>query len=973
MIVKKSRSTVYYKNGKKFSLEPVQSPGIGSLKVETSNPLKTANLELSWPSVLIAIPVKNSAKYLLSCLNALASMDYPQSKIRFVFVYGKSKDKTLKIIEDFFRGKTFEYEVYDDPVYDNPTGNSLYIADSMNVLSSHIRNEEFVLFVDSDIISIPSNTLRELIKAGKDIVAPIPKYNRSSRLLLYDFYGFRLDGKTTEHLVRDSNNEFFHYKTPTRMDSIGTFALVRKDVVKDVVWQNPFPWIRYCQNARRMGYKIWTAPYLTVIHANLDNNFHKPLEYYVKKGIVPKTELDKIHDTFKEPKITVGIIALNEEEYIEYSLKNIYDTADEIIIVEGSTKLWREANPDTVKSDGSSIDKTAEIIKNFPDPENKITLIQGKWEDKLEMRNQYMQKAKGDYIWLVDADEFYKKEDQKKLRKFLIENPDVEEVRWPFRNFWHGFNIICKGSLAATAQRLWKNLNCKLSRHDTVVKLNNVPLKVVHNNDICCYHYGYVKSKQNMRAKTNFYKLRYQTTKGLYSKEYEDVLEFLESWFNWNSEHKLPYKLPGNMQLIDYNISDHPEIIKSHPYYKQQIQHNSILKLKTNLRVGMLFCATDPNGVSGGQYAAWRCLEALKLNNVDTTYIGDDEPSYSNNLNIPIIQIDLKKNLMNSNNYSEYVFDEMKRKVSNKFDVIIGIPSFFSMPATLYAEHYNIPIVNFVYESPYSLLKYAGNAYKDFAQSLHLTICKNAIIKSNLILAVSDSSMMWAKKWFIDFPNLNIDVLYPPINDIVACKIRAKNLPKKNQLITVGYFAGKKETAKWLAEVVKRTKRKLDCIIMSQRPDKPEYDKPILDINPSTIITHNITEEEKFTLLAQSQLCINFLFTGGGDAQMKEAFCVGTLGVSFNAPCMIECNGGFSEIIPEGITQEYPRVGKVEPELDEILINKTVEKVDWLLDNPEYMKMRTEYGRKYIEENHTTKVVGERFKKLLMGILYKKI
>ena len=58
------------------------------------------------------------------------------------------------------------------------------------------------------------------------------------------------------------------------------------------------------------------------------------------------------------------------------------------------------------------------------------------------MSNAYMEQCTGDYIWQIDADEFYKAEDIEKVKSFLIENPDVTRIDIQTINFWHGFKAI---------------------------------------------------------------------------------------------------------------------------------------------------------------------------------------------------------------------------------------------------------------------------------------------------------------------------------------------------------------------------------------------------------------------------------------------------------------------------------------------------------------------------------------------------
>lgn len=142
-------------------------------------------------------------------------------------------------------------------------------------------------------------------------------------------------------------------------------------------------------------------------------------------------------------KISFGMIVLNGEPFIKYNLENLYPFAHEILIVEGAVEKFRHA----ATPDGHSLDRTVEIIRNFPDPQHKIRLIQrdGFWPEKTEMSNAYMEACTGDYIWQVDVDEFYKKDDIARIIKVLSETGaarvDIKTI-----NFWRGFRAVMQGA-----------------------------------------------------------------------------------------------------------------------------------------------------------------------------------------------------------------------------------------------------------------------------------------------------------------------------------------------------------------------------------------------------------------------------------------------------------------------------------------------------------------------------------------------
>jgi carbonic anhydrase/acetyltransferase-like protein (isoleucine patch superfamily)/MoaA/NifB/PqqE/SkfB family radical SAM enzyme/tetratricopeptide (TPR) repeat protein len=138
------------------------------------------------------------------------------------------------------------------------------------------------------------------------------------------------------------------------------------------------------------------------------------------------------------PRISFVTIVLNGMPFLEYCLKAVYEVAHEIFIVEGAVEQCLFA----ANSDGSSKDGTVECIRNFPDPEHKIRLIQGRWPEKVDMQNAALKRVTGEYVWLADSDEIYKGEDLLAVQKLLQEDPSVTQVNFIPDNFWKGFDYI---------------------------------------------------------------------------------------------------------------------------------------------------------------------------------------------------------------------------------------------------------------------------------------------------------------------------------------------------------------------------------------------------------------------------------------------------------------------------------------------------------------------------------------------------
>lgn len=138
-------------------------------------------------------------------------------------------------------------------------------------------------------------------------------------------------------------------------------------------------------------------------------------------------------------------IVLNEEDYLEYSLKSIYDFADKIIIMHGACEGYRGAN-----DKGLSIDKTADIINDFPDPEDKMIICEYGWaKDKNELRNAYLTCVQNmedeiDWILVMDGDELYRTNTLRRIDYAARTNKDLVLIMNGQWWFWGDLKHICE-------------------------------------------------------------------------------------------------------------------------------------------------------------------------------------------------------------------------------------------------------------------------------------------------------------------------------------------------------------------------------------------------------------------------------------------------------------------------------------------------------------------------------------------------
>jgi hypothetical protein len=154
-----------------------------------------------------------------------------------------------------------------------------------------------------------------------------------------------------------------------------------------------------------------------------------------------------------EPKITFGVIVLNGEPFVRYTLRSLYPFAHEIIVVEGAAP----AAKNIATADGHSRDGTLGELRRFKaeeDPDGKVTVVtaedegrpDGWWHgEKHEQSRAYASRATGNWLWQVDIDEFYRAEEMARVVAMLRADPSITAVSFKQLTFWGGLGYRTDG------------------------------------------------------------------------------------------------------------------------------------------------------------------------------------------------------------------------------------------------------------------------------------------------------------------------------------------------------------------------------------------------------------------------------------------------------------------------------------------------------------------------------------------------
>jgi len=267
-------------------------------------------------------------------------------------------------------------------------------------------------------------------------------------------------------------------------------------------------------------------------------------------------------------KFSIMSCVYNESGYITYWLDQVYSHVDEIVLVEGTfaphTKHYDEPHSKGMfKNNVRSNDGTIELIQNYPDPDKKIKLLCSDG-DQIDCMNFGISKCTGNFIFVIDIDEFYTNIEE--LKTIVSNYRQYDAFTADFWEFYFDKNHYMMNPN--------KVLMCIKNFYGVrFTKSRTINTKNFYHIKPFCFHYSYLKSAERIRQKMipygnkgaewykNVYQI-YQNTKSL-DKVYQ---------LNNNSVHLLF----SNKHLIEYN-EDHPEVLKNHPLFINDEDKLSIL------------------------------------------------------------------------------------------------------------------------------------------------------------------------------------------------------------------------------------------------------------------------------------------------------------------------------------------------------------------------------------------------------------
>lgn len=249
--------------------------------------------------VLVLTPVKQAAAGLDRYFRCLRGLDHPPELLSLGFLESDSTDGTYEQLErrlgalrERYRRVVLEKHDYGFAV---PAGVARWappmqlprrsvLAKSRNrLLSGALADEDWVLWIDVDLVEYPGDVLARMLATGKDIVTPhcVKEYGGAT----FDWNAWRDKGETRMDDLRGGPDL-------VRLDAVGgTMLLIRADLHREGLVFPPFlygadnpaardtsPWVRDRRGeieteglglmAKDMGFECWGMPNLEILHAN---------------------------------------------------------------------------------------------------------------------------------------------------------------------------------------------------------------------------------------------------------------------------------------------------------------------------------------------------------------------------------------------------------------------------------------------------------------------------------------------------------------------------------------------------------------------------------------------------------------------------------------------------------------------------------------------------------------------------------
>lgn len=249
--------------------------------------------------ILILVPVKNAAQRIATFIENLSQLSYPHEQISLAFLEGDSEDTSyeilqsnLELLQEHFQSVELYKKEYGLQAVANRWATNVQmerrstIAKCRNhLLSKALKDQDWVLWIDVDVIAWPKDIIEILLSHKKDILTPncILPSGKSYDLNCWKKKQLDPDQEAIEYIVDGIYQPPTGYgrlylhdmedETLVKVDSVGgCMLLVKADLHREGLNFPCYPYQRLIETealaamATNMGYSTWGLPQVKVLH-----------------------------------------------------------------------------------------------------------------------------------------------------------------------------------------------------------------------------------------------------------------------------------------------------------------------------------------------------------------------------------------------------------------------------------------------------------------------------------------------------------------------------------------------------------------------------------------------------------------------------------------------------------------------------------------------------------------------------------
>jgi len=514
--------------------------------------------------VSVIIVTFNSATTIRACIDSVLKHT-PDTEV--IVVDNASSDNTQTILREYETGKLITTIINND-------NKGFSYACNQGIRAS---SGEYLILLNPDTVVTPLWADRMLahFRPGVGAVGPLSNY-----VNLPQFAQLYAKEELREHTLADDLSEKLYLwnrgqEKETRLLMGFCIALPREVLDKAGLLDEDLflgsEDLEISWRLRQKGYKLIIATDTFIYHEGQVSfksvkeppstqesaeKLYQKLEAHYGKGNVPHPmELWGI-DYFKpkgasfrslKPTFAAVYCVYDDVAWLEDSIESIYHAVDAVYFLV-SDRPWYGQQTDNRT--------TLKHIMAFPDPYNKINIVEGTWTNETDQRNAGLEiiKDKGyTYCFVIDADEIYEPAELNRMIDLVISNPKTDCWHISLDTYWKSYRYRIEPREPLKPPVFVKAGEVRFTQNRLAAGKNHA---VIPPDIGICHHLSYAHSDDEILKKISTFSHAHEVIPGWFEKV----------WKRWDSDHSMrnihPTHPQAYQQAVEQPYSLLPPVLK---------------------------------------------------------------------------------------------------------------------------------------------------------------------------------------------------------------------------------------------------------------------------------------------------------------------------------------------------------------------------------------------------------------------------